>query len=74
MRAEEARTSVVGSSTPTLSLLSMRTDPHAVVVKAELSGVVWKTVTDTSRTYKKGEAVTILEVSTPVVQPTPLLP
>lgn len=52
----------------------MRTDPHAVVVKAELSGVVWKTVTDTSRAYKKGEAVTVLEVSTPVIQPLPLMP
>lgn len=39
------------------------TDPKAITVKAELSGVVWKALAESGKTYKKGETVTILEVS-----------
>jgi biotin carboxyl carrier protein len=36
-------------------------DANAVTVKAEMSGVVWKTATESGKTYKAGETVTILE-------------
>lgn len=36
-------------------------DPEAILIKAEMSGVIWKTVTEMGKAFKKGEAVTILE-------------
>ncbi|UZJ53995.1 hypothetical protein CBS101457_003315 [Exobasidium rhododendri] len=36
-------------------------DTQAVVVRAELSGVVWKTVTEIGKKYGKGEVITVLE-------------